>query len=408
MEGLPLTEAITVNDYSQNKNLRYQNEIQTSYFDPEQGEIHVTIVYRHARKDIDDIESTEEHPHIITEQIFVISPGYVPINSNSVHVVRQHIADHFQSMEYGLTLMHEVNDNCAAQYKSRHCLLDLSYAEQDFGYAVIRIYHEPGHAKGSQDAAGGCVKRFADLAVVRGEVVIQNAEKLCTFLQDNFSEPVKKSSKLKRRKFICKEDVQFYRLAKPIKKFKIREIHSARSIGIPGKLQVRTYACYCAFCLDGQFELCDTDVGGPWREISIEEDIDPQQETEDEETDPDSAHISEQVSCGSIVAVANGEHDYKLMHITEDLHTLDSTETDDNGLALPAGADVFRACKCSVDKTLKSDTYLVVTDVSEFVEPSEIRYVCASVKDKVLKRGTFKMIKNSELDDILGVFIEEL
>ncbi len=169
MESLPLEDAIVINDYSQNYTCRYKNEIQGVYFDPEQAEIHVSIIHRHARRDVDGDESSEAKPIIITEQLFVILPGDTEINSNSVHVVREHLAKYFEAIDYELKTLHEWNDGCASQYKSRHCLLDVSYTEEDFGFSVIRNYYATSHAKGPQDAAGGCIKRYADLAVIQGK-----------------------------------------------------------------------------------------------------------------------------------------------------------------------------------------------------------------------------------------------
>ena len=51
--------------------------------------------------------------------------------------------------------MHEFTDGCSSQYKSRHCLGDLSFANTEYGYKVFhRNFFETSHAKGPQDAAG--------------------------------------------------------------------------------------------------------------------------------------------------------------------------------------------------------------------------------------------------------------
>ena len=57
--------------------------------------------------------------------------------------------------------------NNTSQYKSRHRLGDLSFATTEYGYKVVHInFFETSHAKGSQDAAGGFIKRQADIAVL--------------------------------------------------------------------------------------------------------------------------------------------------------------------------------------------------------------------------------------------------
>ena len=43
--------------------------------------------------------------------------------------------------------------------------------------------------KGPQDAAGGFIKRQADIAVLRGNTIIQNAKDLFSFCNNDLKEP---------------------------------------------------------------------------------------------------------------------------------------------------------------------------------------------------------------------------
>ena len=71
--------------------------------------------------------------------------------------------------------MHEFCDGCAAQYKSGNCSVDLcSCTVRD----LKSVISETSHAKGNSDAAGGFIKRQADLAILRGRDAIQNAQQL--------------------------------------------------------------------------------------------------------------------------------------------------------------------------------------------------------------------------------------
>ena len=75
-------------------------------------------------------------------------------------------------------------------YKSRHCLGDLSNSFREFGYRkIVRNVFETAHAKGSQDAAGGFLKNQADLAVVRGKTSIQSAKDFFDFCNENLIQP---------------------------------------------------------------------------------------------------------------------------------------------------------------------------------------------------------------------------
>ena len=82
--------------------------------------------------------------------------------------------------------MHEFTDGCSSQYKSRHCLDDLSFETTEYGYKVFhRNFFETSHAKGPQDAAGGFIKRQADITVLRGNTIIQNAKDLFSFCNND-------------------------------------------------------------------------------------------------------------------------------------------------------------------------------------------------------------------------------
>ena len=100
--------------------------------------------------------------------------------------------------------MHEFNDGCATQYKSRYCFGVLATTVSELGYeSVIRYFFEIAHAKGAQDAAGGYIKREADLSVIRGRTSIQND--LFDFCNTNLQQP--KSTGCKRRIFRYVESV---------------------------------------------------------------------------------------------------------------------------------------------------------------------------------------------------------
>jgi hypothetical protein len=79
------------------------------------------------------------------------------------HYVQNQIAEYLRSISCDVDVMHELCDGCASQYKSRHCLGDLSNSFREFGYRkIVRNFFETAHAKGPQDAAGGFLKNQAD------------------------------------------------------------------------------------------------------------------------------------------------------------------------------------------------------------------------------------------------------
>lgn len=169
LDNLPKDHVCCVHDYSENYSCQHQDQLQTLYFSKTQASIHVTILHRHAILDIDGVESTDEEPNVVTEHLFVISPD-LKHNHHSVHEVRSLVAGHLQSINHPVKVLHEFTDGCSAQYKSRHCMGDVTHSDVDFGFTTIRNFFETSHAKGPQDGAGANLKHKADMAVIKRQV----------------------------------------------------------------------------------------------------------------------------------------------------------------------------------------------------------------------------------------------
>ncbi|CAG2202023.1 unnamed protein product [Mytilus edulis] len=197
-ENLPQQHCIFVHDFSENYRCFENTEIQSSYFVRLEISIHVTLIYRLAILEIDGEESTIENQSIITEHFFVFSPDESH-DTYFTHDVRKLVTNYLSSISAYVTTIHEFTDGCQAQYKSRHCLGDFSYSKEDFGFdQYFRNFFETSHAKGLQDAAGGFVKRQADIAVLRGKVTIKTAEDMYQFSIQNLTKP-NESASCKRR-----------------------------------------------------------------------------------------------------------------------------------------------------------------------------------------------------------------
>ena len=113
------------------------------YFSQIQASIHITVLHRHLLREID----SENRSGIVTEHLFAISPD-LKHDHNSVQHCRILVADYLQSINYNIKFLHEWRDGCSAQYKSRHCMGDVSYSVADLGYPTIQNYFETSHAKG--------------------------------------------------------------------------------------------------------------------------------------------------------------------------------------------------------------------------------------------------------------------
>lgn len=187
-ENLPLGHVCCVHDYSENYTCRFQDQIQSMHFSQTQASLHVTILHRHALLAVDKEENTEEEPKIVTKHIFVISSDSKH-DHHSVHGCRALVANYLKDIDYKVKVMHEWTDGCSAQYKSMHCMGDISYSEEVFGFKTIRNFYETSHAKGPQDGTGANVKHKADIAVIKCQVIIRNAADLYEFCVENLQQP---------------------------------------------------------------------------------------------------------------------------------------------------------------------------------------------------------------------------
>ncbi|CAG2221432.1 unnamed protein product [Mytilus edulis] len=319
-----------------------REEIQSSYFQRTEVSLHVSIIYRHAVLEYDGKDSTTENPNIIKEHFFVVSNDDKH-DHHFVHEVQNQIKEYLNSISYNVSTMHEYTDGCQCQYKSRHCMGDVSNGQQDFGYdRLIRNYFETSHAKGPQDAAGGYVKRQADLAILRRKATIQTAHDFYKFANENLQETRDSSVCLRRVfRFIDNIDRNRDRYFKSIPQNRnIHQIISERE----GLLSVRNLSCYsCDSCLLNMAHSCQhTELVGLVKNIQTEkergcaivEDISPDDDFE----------VVDMIRKGSLVALYTDDEgeDFYLMKAGSCREKLKSSETDDWQGQYPEGTTVIR------------------------------------------------------------------
>lgn len=110
-----------VNNLPQGHVERKQEETQCEYFDIHKVSLHVSILCRHSVEAVDGVSSSEEKLDTIKEHIFIISDDLIQ-DHNSVHKVQLLIHGYLQNdLGYQVEKLHEFNDGCAGQFKSRHC-----------------------------------------------------------------------------------------------------------------------------------------------------------------------------------------------------------------------------------------------------------------------------------------------
>lgn len=185
IENLPEYHVCCVHDYSENYTCSHQDQIQSLYYGQTQVSIHVTVLHRYAVAGIDNDELLLS---IVTEHLYVISPD-LGHDSHSVQHNRELIIKYLKDIGCRVDVMHEWTDGCSTQYKSRHCMGDICKSKLNFGISTIRNCFETSHAKGPQDGAGANLKYKCDMAVIKRQVLIQNAKDMYDFANKEFKTP---------------------------------------------------------------------------------------------------------------------------------------------------------------------------------------------------------------------------
>ncbi|CAC5393263.1 unnamed protein product [Mytilus coruscus] len=383
VENLPIGHCVTVHDFSENYKCTEQNEIQSSYFQKLEVSLHVTILHRHSVLEYDGKDSTAEEPNIVTEQFFVISPDQKH-DHHYTHCVQNLVSEYLKSINCEISVMHEFTDGCSSQYKSRHCMGDVSYSCSDFGYAkILRNYFETSHARGPQDAAGGFIKKQADLAVIRGTHVIQSSSDLFDYAQSNLSTTAD-SSKCSQRIFRYVDSVNRDRDRNFLPVKENRKIHQVRSFD-DGEIFVRKLSCYsCQSCIVGNYSTCMNDAQlGTYNKIKMvkeSEHNDSDADSDNDEGVGDETNICDFVSKGTIFAVKADDTDcpYYILRASKDPIILRKTATDKWGASYYQGNKVIHGYYFN---TIDNNSFKLklLKRIPAIVPALSVIYICSEV-----------------------------
>ena len=406
LDNLPAGHVVCVHDYSEGYTCRQQDEIQSEYFDVAKVSLHVTILHRHAVGEVDGVASTEDDPHIVKEHIFVISDDPVQ-DYDSVHKMQELIHNYLSTdIRYNTQMMHEFTDGCAAQYKSRHCIGDLSCSLADFGFPVQRNYFETSHAKGEQDAAGSHVKQKVSQAVLRRTATINNARSMYDFLVQHFSQPARSSFSARTNSVQLKLRIFYFvpcsgegsvircRAGRRFRELKgIQKLHCVKTTPQQGKVHVRHRSCYCINCIVNDEEKCTNKAWlDEWKQVELAREGDvatTRQAAETPVLDQDTAsYIADLANKSSTVAIA-AEDDpvydfYLLKIISEGVEELDSDMTDDYQCHYQQGDRVLRG-HFYLRENIHNMTFTIDEKHTAIVYAATVRHICGELPVK--KRG---------------------
>lgn len=255
---LPLTDALFIADFSENLAIQFSEETIASHVKSTSVSLFVAALYRHRT------DSSETETKTTFENINILT-NCNKHDSHLVHACTKIIMQHCRSKpEMPIKRMHRFTDGCAGQFRSRHCLRDLSFVAEDFGVnEMIVNYGETSEFKNVTDGLGGVVKRLITNSILLADdLVISSAEDIVAFANEKFqiSNPDVPSDEhqLTARVFYYIDEKQIDR-SRPERLGKVVPgIQSTRSIRSlkPGFVAFRNISCYCDSCLNGEWDVC--------------------------------------------------------------------------------------------------------------------------------------------------------
>ncbi|CAG2249948.1 unnamed protein product [Mytilus edulis] len=228
----------------------------------------------------------------------------------------------------------------------------------------------------------GIYKRQADISVLRGNTVIQNAKDLFTFCESSLKKP--RSALFKRRVFRYVDSIDRHnsKIFKPIQQN--RQIHHVFT-STCNEIIVSDLSCYtCDQCILGNYLNClNVENTGVKKTIKPREITQTSNEEEvAQDTDILSEDISDLVSINSVVAVKTDDDnfDYYLMKISKGSHVLNSAESDSWGAIYPLDSrfsGVIIGDKISDNDPLK---YKLLKTKTALVPTKSLLYILASYR----------------------------
>ena len=178
ISNLPDNQVVMVMDYNENCSCRYQNEVQSAFWDQIQVTIQPVMVYYWSKVD--------EERVLVKHSIICISND-TKHDADAVHVFEARVHDVLQRANIIPRQIHQFTDGCAAQYKGCKAFSDISHSR----VPITQNYFETSHGKSVCDGLGAIVKNACHRGVLSGKVVISNAPTLFRFRKEKLEHDMK-------------------------------------------------------------------------------------------------------------------------------------------------------------------------------------------------------------------------
>lgn len=251
----PPSSVVTVMDFAENYTCSIQREVQSAHWYQAQVTIHpVVTYYRCQNNECDNNTPVREAVNFLTED-----------NKHDHHAVNHFVcalADHLHQRAPDATRLIMFSDGCAAQYKSRTPLVDISFGSTDLPFASVeRHYFGSRHGKNPCDGEGGVVKNYVTRAVRANSAAVTDAQTFFDFCKERLTKGPTENGVCahSRRTFVlCKVgDICRERSSRVDVKTVpgIRGIHAVAGVE-PYVVNTRRLSCFCKNCTDSNEDAC--------------------------------------------------------------------------------------------------------------------------------------------------------
>lgn len=236
-ETIKENEMVVVMDFSENYTCRFQNEVQSAFWNSNQVTIHPVVAYYGVKT----ATSTIQRKHSI-----VIVSNDLDHDANAVNKFREEIYKKLEDEVPKLSLIHEWTDGCANQYKGKVGFADVSNDDK----RVQRHFFETSHGKNVCDGVGATLKNVCHHAVISNKHVIGDANSMYEFAKERLT--VNTVETKREFLYVAADTITRNRpeVAEAETLVGTRKLHSVKNCNSNLELYSRNLSCFCKGCTE--------------------------------------------------------------------------------------------------------------------------------------------------------------
>lgn len=153
-ENLPVGYFLVLCDFAENFSFVVQDEVQGFHWNNDQATIHPIVFYY------------KNSEGVLENGNFVPISNCRTHDTTLVHLFLKHFITFLKS-KFNPTKLIYFTDGCAAQYKNRYNLYNMTLHDHDFGIPAEWHFYATSHGKSACDGLGGTIKRLVTKASIQ-------------------------------------------------------------------------------------------------------------------------------------------------------------------------------------------------------------------------------------------------